>query len=537
VTSPFTAHDQILHRASLIADDEGERLARRLATLARYREELEALDPAALRRELRDKRADAAIRRAIEKGIPMPAERIESLVQYYDDRLVIRDATTLVRLERRLAESAIVRASWDRALAQWSGDRARCVKTWHTAEDERVRHAHRVMHGQTIQYDQAFETPDGGPQWGPPYAYGCRCWVEIRILDQGEAMPVKKTASLWDLLTGTAILEDDELGPAKEGVGPAVKPKRALPHHAHRKKGGLYVGRALTNVAALRAWADQYGIPLVDDPHVTVVYSRVGVPLPAAAPRVVVEPEQFFEIAPLGNEGAIVLRFYSPELSARWREARRLGATWDYRGGYKAHLTLTYDGAEVDWSAVELPDFALEFGPEAASTLSDDVFTHAFTKGGGDPVNILDALQHGVGVSELRKADEDQRLVTGWASVIANADGSPVVDSQDDIIELDDLVKAVQDFMRADGERIGCVLHERVTRADGSVVPRRIGTIVESLIVTPELKKALALPAETPIGWIVTAKVDDDETWERVKSGELAAWSIGGKAEREEVSV
>jgi hypothetical protein len=91
--------------------------------------------------------------------------------------------------------------------------------------------------------------------------------------------------------------------------------------------------------------------------------------------------------------------------------------------------------------------------------------------------------------------------------------------------------------MRADGERIGCVLHERVTRADGSVVPRRIGTIVESLIVTPELKKALALPAETPIGWIVTAKVDDDETWERVKSGELAAWSIGGKAEREEVSV
>jgi len=64
-----------------------------------------------------------------------------------------------------------------------------------------------------------------------------------------------------------------------------------------------------------------------------------------------------------------------------------------------------------------------------------------------------------------------------------------------------------------------------------------IGKLVESMIFTIEKQEALGIPEGVlPIGWWVGFKISDAETWSDIKSGKLNAFSIGGKALREEVS-
>jgi hypothetical protein len=73
---------------------------------------------------------------------------------------------------------------------------------------------------------------------------------------------------------------------------------------------------------------------------------------------------------------------------------------------------------------------------------------------------------------------------------------------------------------------------------------RPASTLVESFVVTPEklslLLKALGYEGEPPVfkgvGAWVGYRVHDEDVWKRVKSGELAAFSIEGTAEREEVT-
>jgi len=122
---------------------------------------------------------------------------------------------------------------------------------------------------------------------------------------------------------------------------------------------------------------------------------------------------------------------------------------------------------------------------------------------------------------KILKMDEEQRLVYGWASVVTEK-GEPVVDRQGDVIEPDTLVKAVNDFMET--VRVGKEMH------DGE----EVGKVIHSLPLTKEIGQALGIQSERE-GWIVAMKVYNDAVWERVKSGELSAFSIGGRAERKEM--
>ena len=122
---------------------------------------------------------------------------------------------------------------------------------------------------------------------------------------------------------------------------------------------------------------------------------------------------------------------------------------------------------------------------------------------------------------QILKADNEQRLVYGWASVITE-DGLPVVDTQGDVIKAATLVKAATEFM----------LSARVTKEmhDGG----KIGEFVHSFPITKELCDALGIQCNKE-GWIVACKVYDDSVWAKVKSGELKAFSIGGRAKREKI--
>lgn len=120
---------------------------------------------------------------------------------------------------------------------------------------------------------------------------------------------------------------------------------------------------------------------------------------------------------------------------------------------------------------------------------------------------------------QILKADEEQRLVYGWASVVTEK-GEPVIDRQGDIIEPETLVKAVNNFM--EHIRVGKEMH----KGD------QIGAVIHSMPITKEIGESLGIQSDRE-GWVVAFKVYDDDVWDKVKSGELAAFSIGGRATKE----
>lgn len=123
---------------------------------------------------------------------------------------------------------------------------------------------------------------------------------------------------------------------------------------------------------------------------------------------------------------------------------------------------------------------------------------------------------------EITKLNEDQNLVFGWLSKAVESDGTPVVDSQGDIIPEAELEKAAYEFMLA--SRRGDVMH------DG----RPVAYAVESFVSTPEKRTAMGVQKgdDQTVGWWVGFKVEPT-TFAKVKSGELPMFSIGGRAVRE----
>lgn len=120
--------------------------------------------------------------------------------------------------------------------------------------------------------------------------------------------------------------------------------------------------------------------------------------------------------------------------------------------------------------------------------------------------------------------DGEKSLVSGWANVAKNADGSIPLDWQGDIIDPQVLEDAAVDFMmnyRESGE-----IHE------GDAV----GTVVESIVFTKDKQAAIGIPEGTiPEGWFITVKIHDQEVFEKVKSGEYSMFSIQGSGERHAV--
>lgn len=122
---------------------------------------------------------------------------------------------------------------------------------------------------------------------------------------------------------------------------------------------------------------------------------------------------------------------------------------------------------------------------------------------------------------EFSKSKDDEQLVSGWANVSVNADGSIPLDWSDDIITPETLEKAAIGFM-LDYRESG-VMHE------GGPV----GTVVESIVFTKEKLAILGVPEGcVNLGWFITVKVHDKETFAKVKDGTYKMFSIQGKCNR-----
>ena len=122
---------------------------------------------------------------------------------------------------------------------------------------------------------------------------------------------------------------------------------------------------------------------------------------------------------------------------------------------------------------------------------------------------------------KVAKVKEDEGLVSGWANVAVNADGSLPLDWQDDIIRPETLEKAAINFMldyRGSG-----VMHEGEVK----------GIVVESIVFTKAKQTAIGIPEGIiPEGWFITVKVLDQSVFELVKNGVFRMFSIQGNAKR-----
>lgn len=126
------------------------------------------------------------------------------------------------------------------------------------------------------------------------------------------------------------------------------------------------------------------------------------------------------------------------------------------------------------------------------------------------------------------KVDADKRLAFGWASVVEK-NGMPVVDRQGDYMTLDDVEDAAYRYVIS--SRIGGDMHKR-----NGDQPHHVSDLVESMVVTVEKLERLGVPGDVaksmPTGWWVGFKIHDDDTWDLVKEGKRAGFSIHGKGRR-----
>lgn len=138
----------------------------------------------------------------------------------------------------------------------------------------------------------------------------------------------------------------------------------------------LYASRAVTNAADIIAWAQSQGFKTTlpaDDMHVTVAYSSQPVDGSRAGnttPSVIINGGTR-TVEPLGDDGAVVLKFSSDEMQARWKQYRDAGASWDYEG-YTPHVTLTYDADGIDLSKVTPYAGPIQLGAEKQESLNED---------------------------------------------------------------------------------------------------------------------------------------------------------------------
>jgi hypothetical protein len=180
---------------------------------------------------------------------------------------------------------------------------------------------------------------------------------------------------------------------------------------------------------------------------------------------------------------------------------------------------------EVDGQAYYMPAASHEqymayfngYDPTYPTSNNLDVMTEALTA-------VVDAIMESVMKksteikADILKVDEDERIVWGWAYV-STVKGVPSVDHSNESVSPEVLVKAATNFMLS--VRTAKAMHQGDS----------VGEVVHSFPLTKELGESLGVSSDRE-GWIICMKIHDEKVWQSVKSGELSAFSIGGRALR-----
>lgn len=130
------------------------------------------------------------------------------------------------------------------------------------------------------------------------------------------------------------------------------------------------------------------------------------------------------------------------------------------------------------------------------------------------------AKQPNINISKqvpILKTEEEKQLVTG---VVYEPD---VEDSHGDIMTAEEIEKAAYTFMEN---------YQHIDKQHDEIAGK--GTVVENWIAKSDMTVG---EQEVKAGtWLMTVRVDDAETWEEIKKGEVTGFSMGGFGERVEIA-
>ncbi len=153
-----------------------------------YAAELASNDPSALTRNLRDKRFDKTIQKAIDAGTPLPADVQAKMVATYRNRALRYRGETIGRTEAMTSLHQAQDEAYQQAVAKGQVKPANVRKIWASARDSRVRHTHKVLDGTSIGMAEVFVSPSGArlrfpgdPSAPAAEVIQCRCHVTYRV--------------------------------------------------------------------------------------------------------------------------------------------------------------------------------------------------------------------------------------------------------------------------------------------------------------------------------------------------------------------
>lgn len=138
-------------------------------------------------------------------------------------------------------------------------------------------------------------------------------------------------------------------------------------------KKGTYVSVKIKNAKKLVDWFSSQGVKTIipEQLHSTISYSRSEFKREPSESEIVVPSFSLREIAPLGDEGAIVLKYDSEKMQNRFNECIKAGATYDY-DEYIPHITISYNGKDLNLNNLKIPDFDIVLYNETVEPLNLD---------------------------------------------------------------------------------------------------------------------------------------------------------------------
>lgn len=159
--------------------------------LANARRELTELDARYFTRELRDRRFDPLVRKAIADGKPLAQADIDRVTGRYSDRMLKHRADTIARTESITALRAGRREGIEQGIEQGAIAQERVKRVWSATLDPRTRDDHASMNGQEVEgMDAPFTLPDGSQMLYPGdtslgasagQVINCRCFDEYVV--------------------------------------------------------------------------------------------------------------------------------------------------------------------------------------------------------------------------------------------------------------------------------------------------------------------------------------------------------------------
>lgn len=162
--------------------------ARQHRAIANFRGFLEDGSSEALTRELRDKRFDNTVRRAIAGETALTGEQIDRMVGRYSERQLRFRANTIAATEAVRIANESDDLFFRQAVEDGDIQVDSLQRQWVTSQDEKVRTSHRSLNGQIRPLGEAFRSGAGNqlrfpgdPRAPATDTINCRCFVKTDI--------------------------------------------------------------------------------------------------------------------------------------------------------------------------------------------------------------------------------------------------------------------------------------------------------------------------------------------------------------------